>query len=233
MQAIRRALGVAQRGKDPILVDELRALVAALSETLHGHRDRALLLLGFAGASRCSELVGLTVEDLRFTRSGAVVTLRRSKSGQVGAGREVAIPKGAAPATWPVRAVQAWLRAGGIAGGPVFRHLDREGCVRPEAVSDRYVAILVMRAVAAGVGQDDGEATVPTGMDSATPSMAAGGHRHAGHSLRAGLVTSAALAGASETEIAETTGHKSLDMVRRYTRKADPFKRGVAGRVGL
>ena len=239
MQAIRRALGVAQRGKDPILVDELRAMIAALPDDLRGRRDRALLLLGFAGAFRRSELVGLAVADIRFTRAGAVVTLRRSKTDQVGAGREVAVPKGGAPATCPVRAARDWLRAAGIGEGPVFRRLDREGRPLAEAVSDRYVALLIKRAAAAaGLGladDEDDEANGATGdgLSGGEAGITAPSARYAGHSLRAGLVTSAALAGASEAEIAETTGHKSLDMVRRYTRKADPFRRGVSGKVGL
>ena len=242
MQAIRRALGVAQRGKDPILVDELRAMVATLPEDLQGRRDRALLLLGFAGAFRRSELVGLAVEDLRFTRVGAVVTLRRSKTDQVGAGREVAIPKGSTPATCPVRAVQAWLRAAGIAGGPIYRRLDREGRVLSQAVSDRYVAVLVKRAAAAAglglAGDAETDGADPAGAmaggtaDGVEAPRVVAAQRYAGHSLRAGLVTSAALPGANEAEIAETTGHKSRDMVPRYTRKAEPFRRGVSGKVG-
>lgn len=236
MATIRRALGVAQRGKDPILVDDLRAMIAALPQDLRGRRDRALLLLGFAGAFRRSELVGLAVSDIRFTRAGAVVTLRRSKTDQVGAGREVAVPKGGAPATCPVRAVRDWLRAAGVGDGPVFRRLDRDGRVLAEAISDRYVALLVKRAAAAaGLGLDDDEdgGVIGAAVGGSTVSEVSSTARYAGHSLRAGLVTSAALAGASEAEIAETTGHKSLDMVRRYTRKADPFRRGVSGKVGL
>ena len=111
-----------------------------------------------------------------------------------------------------------------------------------QAVSDRYVAVLVKRAAAAaGLGLAGDAEPDAADLDGATHDAAADAvetprrvatQRYAGHSLRAGLVTSAALAGASEAEIAETTGHKSLDMVRRYTRKADPFRRGVSGKVG-
>jgi hypothetical protein len=139
-----------------------------------------------------------------------------------------------------VRAARDWLRAAGVGDGPVFRRLDREGRVLAEAVSDRYVALLVKRAAAAaGLGladdDEDGGAIGATGngFSGGEAGVTAPSARYAGHSLRAGLVTSAALAGASEAEIAETTGHKSLDMVRRYTRKADPFRRGVSGKVGL
>ena len=149
------------------------------------------------------------------------------------------MPKGGAPATCPVRAARDWLRAAGIGEGPVFRRLDREGRPLAEAVSDRYVALLIKRAAAAaGLGladDEDDEANGATGdgLSGGEAGITAPSARYAGHSLRAGLVTSAALAGASEAEIAETTGHKSLDMVRRYTRKADPFRRGVSGKVGL
>ena len=111
---IRRAKGTAQAGKAPVLTADVRAMVASLPDTLLGLRDRALLLLGFAGAFRRSELVGLDVGDLEAGRAGLVVTLRRSKTDQEGAGRKLGVPYGAHPDTCPVRAVQEWLDASGL-----------------------------------------------------------------------------------------------------------------------
>jgi site-specific recombinase XerD len=91
MSGIRRRLGVAQRQARPVLGNELRAMVAILPATLQGCRDRALLLLGFAGAFRRSELVGLDLGDVAFTSDGVEVTLRRSKTDQEGAGRKVGV----------------------------------------------------------------------------------------------------------------------------------------------
>ena len=115
---VRRERGTAQGGKAPAVTVDIRAMVAALPEGLLGIRDRTLLLVGFAGAFRRSELVGLDVEDVAFTREGLVVTIRRSKTDQEGQGQKVGIPYGSHPSTCPVRALQAWLEASGITSGP-------------------------------------------------------------------------------------------------------------------
>jgi site-specific recombinase XerD len=109
---IRRTHGTAQLGKAPAVVGDLRQMIAALPDSERGLRDRALLLVGFAGAFRRSELVSLDVEDLEFSRSGLAVTLRRSKTDQEGQGRRIGIPYGTNELTCPVRSLQAWLTAG-------------------------------------------------------------------------------------------------------------------------
>ncbi len=114
---IRRAIGTAHKGKDPVVTAEIRAMVDTLPETLGGLRDRALLVVGFAGGFRRSELVALDVEDVADRAEGLVVTLRRSKTDQEGAGREVGIPFGSHVETCPVRALGAWLAAAGIEDG--------------------------------------------------------------------------------------------------------------------
>ena len=111
---IRRTHGVAQDAKAPVLVDELRGMVRNLRRGVIGIRDRALLLVGFAGAFRRSELVALDFADLRFTSDGLVITLRRSKVDQEGEGRKLGIPYGSNPDTCPVRSLKAWLEAAGI-----------------------------------------------------------------------------------------------------------------------
>jgi integrase len=213
MAGIRRTLGVAQAAKAPVVTAVLRAMVATLDgRRLIGVRDRALLLVGFAGAFRRSELVALDVADVADGPDGLTVTLRRSKTDQEGAGRKVGIPYGSHPATCPVRAYRAWLEASGIAEGPVFRPVDRHGRMAPGRLSGRAVALVVKRSLAA-VGVD------PAG--------------YAGHSLRAGLATAAAQAGASERAIMAQTGHKSLPMVRRYIRDGNLFRDNAAAVVGL
>lgn len=209
---IRRALGTAAAGKAPALTETVRAMVGALPDTLGGLRDRALLLLGFAGAFRRSELVGLNVEDLSVTGAGLVVTLRRSKTDQEGTGRPVGIPYGSSADTCPVRAVQAWCAAAGITSGPLFRAVNRHGQVAAGRLSDKAVALVVKRAAAAA------------GLDP---------QHYAGHSLRAGLATSAAAAGVSERAIMRQTGHTSERMVRRYIRDGSLFRDNAAAAVGL
>lgn len=212
MAGIRRVHGSAEKGKAPILVDDLRRMVAQLPDTLLGVRDRAILLLGFAGAFRRSELVSLDVADLEFTRQGLIVTLRRSKTDQDGRGSKVGIPYGSNPETCPVRAVQAWLEATGITEGPLFRPINRHGQIQPARLSGEGVAIVVKRwAGAAGLDPD----------------------KFAGHSLRAGLATSAAIAGVNERAIMNQTRHRSVNMVRRYIRDGNLFRENAAAMVGL
>ncbi len=211
-QGIRRAHGSAYSGKTPALTADIRRMVDTLPAGLVGTRDRALLLLGFAGAFRRSELVGLDREDLSVTNEGITVTLRRSKTDQEGQGRKVGIPYGSRPHTCPVRAMLAWYDVSGIATGPVFRAINRHGQLRHTRLTAQVVALIVKRyAEAAGLNPD----------------------LYAGHSLRAGLATSAASAGVSERAIMEQTGHKSVTMVRRYIREGSLFRENAAAQVGL
>jgi len=212
MAGIRRAKGTAQVGKRPILTEDLRALIAQIPEEGAGQRDRALLLLGFAGGFRRSELVGLNLADLNFTRDGLVVTLRRSKTDQEGQGREVGIPYGSNPATCPVRAVRAWVEALGEEGGPLFRPINRHGQVLNRRLTDKSVALVVKRWAAVAGIESGGVA---------------------GHSLRAGLATSAAAAGVPERAIMAQTGHRSLTTLRKYIRSGSLFLENAAARVGL
>jgi integrase len=209
---IRRVHGTVQAQKEPILTPDLRAMVGTLPDRLLAKRDRALLVVGFAGAFRRSELVGLNREDIEFTADGLVATLRRSKTDQDGAGRKVGLPYGSNPDTCPVRSLRAWLDASGIEAGPVFRHVNRHGKMQPGRLSGTAVALVVKRHAGAA------------GLDPA---------KVAGHSLRAGLATSAAIAGASERSIMAQTGHRSANMVRRYIRDASLFRDNAAAVVGL
>ena len=209
---IRRVMGTAQQGKAAATTVELRAMVGTLPASLLGKRDRALLLLGFAGAFRRSELVGLDVSDVIFNRDGAVVTLRRSKTDQEGQGMKKGIPYGSSADTCPVRALREWLQAAAISGGPLFRSVNRHGQVQASRLSDKAVALVVKRAAKAA------------SLDAAT---------FAGHSLRAGLATAAAAAGVSERAIMAQTGHKSVNMVRRYIREGSLFRENAAAAVGL
>ncbi len=174
-------------------------------------RDRALLLLGFAGAFRRSELVGLNIGDVEFTDEGIVVHLRRSKTDQEGQGRKIGIPQLPHSDACPVRALRAWLDAAGIDSGPLFRPVAVGGRIQADRLSDRAVALVVKRSLPAG--------------------REAG--RFAGHSLRAGFVTSAACGGASVKAIMRQTGHRSLETVMRYMRDASLFRGNALGSTGL
>ncbi|RIV29285.1 integrase [Alicyclobacillaceae bacterium I2511] len=211
-RGIRNTHGVAVSPKAPILVEDLRRMIQQAPPHLLGLRDRSLLLIGFAGAFRRSELVSLDVDDATFTREGLTLTLRRSKTDQEGAGRKVGIPYGSHIETCPVRTLEDWLQAAGLDSGPLFRRVDKAGRVGSERLSDKTVA-RVVKKYAVGIGLNERD--------------------YAGHSLRAGLATSAAMAGASERAIMAQTGHKSVHMVRRYIREGSLFRENAAAQVGL
>jgi site-specific recombinase XerD len=212
LKGIKRTMGTAAVQKSAALTDDIRAMVAATNAGLIGARDRALILLGFAGAFRRSELVGLDVEDCAFGKDGLAITLRRSKTDQDGAGRKIGIPYGANPETCPVRVLQDWMEQAGITGGPLFRSLNRHGQMQPGRLSGIDVARVVKKLAERA------------GLDAA---------KYAGHSLRAGHATSAAIAGASERSIMSQTGHRSVQMVRRYIREGSLFRENSAGKLGL
>lgn len=209
---IKRTIGTAQEGKSPTLIEDIRAMVEVLPPGRLGQRDRALLLLGFAGGFRRSELVALDVADVALKRAGLVVTLRRSKTDQEGAGRKIGIPHGGRPETCPVRALKGWFKASGIEEGALFRRVDRHGNLLPQRLSDQAVALIVKR-LATAAGRD--------------PAL------FAGHSLRAGLATAAAAGGASERKIMQQTGHRSEKMLRKYIRDSDLFEANAAAATGL
>ena len=209
MRGIRRSLWTAQREAKPILKEDLFAMLERMGDSPKDIRDKALLLVGFAGAFRRSELVGLDVADIEYVRQGLVVLLRRSKTDQEGQGRKIGIPHGRT--RWcPVRHLTDWLGYAGIEDGPIFRSVNRHGHVADQRLSGEAVSIIVKdRAKAAGFDPD----------------------AYSGHSLRAGLATSAVIAGVSTLSIRRTTGHASDAMLARYVRIGDIFTDNAASAV--
>ncbi len=213
MAGIRRAKGTAQQGKDPLSPDILRKMFAGAPDDLRTVRDRAMLLVGFAGALRRSELVKLRFEDVRFTEGGLVVTIPKSKTDPEGEGQTIGIPYGSHPESCPVRALTAWLDRSGITYGSLFTAIGRwGGVVTGKAICDHQLAKIIKRLAERA------------GLDPASFS---------GHSLRSGLATSAAEGGASERSIMEQTRHRSLKQVRKYIRRGSLFQDNAAARSGL
>jgi site-specific recombinase XerD len=211
-KGIQRTKGTAQQRKTPLLTTQIRQLIEALPNNLQGVRDRALLLVGFAGGFRRSELASLEVSDLKETEQGIVITLRRSKTDPLAQGRPVALPYGSDPRTCPVRALRSWLEQAGIIEGPIFRAVDQFDVAKEGALHPDSVAYLVKRAIArVGLAEQD----------------------FAGHSLRAGLATQAAMNGANEFAIMKQTGHRSLTTVRKYIREGSLFRDNAATKLGL
>jgi len=211
-RGVRRTVGTAQRQVRPVSVLDLRKMIEGLDDGPAGSRDRALLLMGFAGALRRSELVGLDVQDVVESADGLTLRLRRSKTDQEGQGRTVGVPYGSNPSTCPVRAWRRWLEVAELADGPAFRSVNRYGQVGTERLTSQSVAAIVKRHAERA------------GIDPATV---------AGHSLRAGLATAAAAAGVPERVIASTTGHRGTAMLRRYIREGSLFRENAAAAVGL
>jgi site-specific recombinase XerD len=215
LSGLRRELGVAPVRKRPVLVEDLKLILTQVPASLLGQRDRALLLLGFSGAFRRSELVGLDVADLETNPRGGgglAIRIRRSKTDQEGEGRKVGIPKGADLFSCPVQALDNWRTAARIESGPLFRVMNRHGQVLDRRLSGEAVGMVVKRYLAT-LGYDPSE--------------------FAGHSLRAGLATSAAAAGKSERSIMRQTGHRSVSTVRRYIRDGNLFRENAADGLGL
>ena len=208
LRGIKRIVGTQQRQVAPVLKNNLIEMVADLTG-IKGLRDRALLLLGFAGALRRSELVGLIYSDVEFVEQGLVIHLRRSKTDQLGEGRKVAIPF-ARGSVCAVLSLKRWLEISGINDGPLFRPITRHGRIENTALSTQAVAVIVKERASA------------IDLDA---------KKFSGHSLRAGLVTSAAQAGVSAWKIKQQTGHKNDSILSRYIRDARLFVDNAAGAV--
>jgi integrase len=215
LRGIGRTHGSRGRRSAALTTKELKALSGICELGLAGDRDRALLLVGFAGALRRSELVGLDVERLAWSDDGVKLLLAKSKTDQEGAGAEVMLVFGRHAATCPVQALQAWLRAAAITSGPVFRKVNKAGRVEARRLSEDAVRqILLRRAGQAGVKGSLAEPVSP-------------------HGLRAGFVTTAYRNGVPDEEIMGHTRHRSLATMRSYVRRAKLSARSPAGKLGL
>ncbi|BCO26944.1 tyrosine recombinase XerC [Rhodoferax lithotrophicus] len=202
MQGIRRTFGVAQRRVRALVKDDLLELLVMVNKQkpLKAARDKAILLMGFAGAFRRSELVALTMADITPHAHGLEVLIRRSKTDQEGEGRTVFIPLAKSEERCPVKALQRWLELAGIGSGPLFRPVNRHDTVTSDlALTPQSVALIVKSAVAGSKGLEAAKMV-------------------SGHSLRAGFVTEAATIGLQTSAIMGQTGHRSLEMVFCYTR---------------
>ena len=201
MQGIRRKHGIKQRRVTALVKDDVIAIMVHVDQQppMRAARDKALILIGFAGAFRRSELVGLRYEDMTEYDSGVELMLRRSKTDQEGAGRTVFIPY-ARGSRCPVKVLKNWLALAGIDNGPLFRPINRHdhvvGC---KSLTPQSVALIVKASVRMMAGDEAAKMV-------------------AGHSLRAGYCTEAAIVGLQPYQIREQTGHRSDVTLARYIR---------------
>lgn len=207
MRGIQRTKSTVQRQAKPLLVEDLMRIMAMLGDNPKDVRDKALLLIGFAGGFRRSELVAINCNDIELVRQGMTINIRRSKTDQIGEGRTIGIPY-ARGRYCPVRTFEIWLDMAEISDGPLFRPVTRHGIIGTARLSGEAVSIIVKKHIVA-IGHD------PT--------------NYSGHSLRAGLATSAAMAGLSTLAIRQQTGHQSDATLARYVRNGDLFLNNVAG----
>ena len=213
MRAVRRTRTTLPEKKAPIRLAELKVIVNALPQSLTGVRDRALLLLGWAGALRRSEVVGVNVEHLRSEPSGDLkLYIPKSKTDQEGAGHLLGIPKAKDPDVCPVTALKVWCEVSGVHTGPLFRPVDRHGNVGEHRLSADAVGDIVKHATG----------RVDLGRD-----------LFAGHSLRSGFATEAGAQGIEERLIARQTRHTNLEVLRGYIRDGNVLSEQNAARLAF
>ncbi|TCL35928.1 site-specific recombinase XerD [Anaerospora hongkongensis] len=211
LDAIKREKGTIQRGKSPLLIEDLQDIACYFDTAdIAGIRDKALLLTGFMGAFRRSELVRIDFEDLTFAREGVIILVHQSKGDQEGQGEYVAIPYNSDSDVCAVIALKEWIAAAQIKTGALFRPLNKYKQVRPQRLTDKSVALIVKKyAALVGRNADD----------------------FAGHSLRRGFATSAAQHDVDERTIMQQTRHKSEKMVRRYIEQGNLFKNNALNKM--
>jgi integrase len=207
MRGICRAHGAAQHQAKPLLREDLFIVLGAMGDRLKDLRDKALLLIGFAGGLRRSELAAIEIVDFEQVREGIILTIRRSKTDQDGVGRKIGIPFGRT-IHCPVRALEDWLSAARIEAGPVFHPVDRHGRISTSRLLGGAVSLIVRERMATA------------GLDATG---------YSGHSLRAGFATSATRVGVSTFKIRQQTGHASDAMLSRYIRDGELFLGNAVG----
>lgn len=212
VRGILRTHGEAQSHAAPTLLSHIQKMIASLPDSTKGIRDKALLLLGFATGTRRSELVSLNIEDLALSDEGLIIHIRKGKTDQTGRGRKIPVSYGQNKATCPILALNEWLNLSAVKTGAIFHPINQWGHISPTRLTDQSVRIILKEALKrAGVSE----------------------RGFSGHSLRAGFATVAAINGASERDIQRTTGHVSLEVLRRYIRDGELFKNSASRRLGL
>ena len=213
---IKRSKGINQKGKKPLLINNLKQVIDVINQQnepdIKKLRNKALLLVGFAGGFRRNELVSLNIEDLEFVFEGLKINVKRSKTDQFGEGFTKGIPHFENYLYCPVKNLKNWLNIAKIKKGPVFVRFVKGSKISNIRLTDQSVALIIK------------EYLKKAGIDS---------KNYSGHSLRSGFATSAAEAGAEERSIMAMTGHKSTEMVRRYIKEANLFNNNALNKIKI
>ena len=216
LMGIRRVKGSIQKGKKPLLINHLKLIINVINDKkiddIKKFRDKSIILVGFGGGFRRTELVSLDHEDLEFVPEGLKINIRRSKTDQFGEGMTKGLPYFKNEKYCPVLNLKKWLEISKIKSGPIFRRFSKGSLLTENRLTDQSVVLLIKEYLnLAGIENKN----------------------FAGHSLRSGFATVAAESGADERSIMSMTGHKTTQMVRRYIREANLFKNNALNKIDL
>ena len=216
LMGIRRVKGSIQKGKKPILINHLKLIINSINEQKTNEtkklRDKAIILIGFGGGFRRTELISIDFEDLEFVPEGLKIILKKSKTDQFGEGMIKGLPYFNDENYCPVTNLKKWLEISNINSGPIFRRFSKGSNLTDNRLTDQSVVLLIKEYLKiAGIENKN----------------------FAGHSLRSGFATVAADSGADERSIMAMTGHKTTQMVRRYIREANLFKNNALNKIKL
>ncbi len=216
LMGIKRKKGSIQTGKKPILINHLKQIINIIDEQkiekIKKLRNRTLILIGFGGGFRRTELISINHEDLDFVEEGVKITLRRSKTDQFGEGLIKGLPYFSNDKYCPVSSLKRWINLSKINTGPIFRRFAKGSILTSHRLTDQSVVLIIKDCLKlAGIESQN----------------------FSGHSLRSGFATVAAESGADERSIMAMTGHKSTQMVRRYIREANIFKNNALNKIKI
>ena len=216
LMGIRRVKGSIQKGKKPLLINHLKLIINVIDEQrveeIKKSRDKTIILIGFGGGFRRTELISINHEDLDFVPEGVKIFIRRSKTDQFGEGMIKGLPHFTNEKYCPVANLKKWLQISNIKSGPIFRRFSKGSMLTDKRLTDQSVALLIKEYLnLAGIENKN----------------------FAGHSLRSGFATVAADSGADERSIMAMTGHKTTQMVRRYIKEANIFKNNALNKIKL
>ena len=213
---IKRRKGSLQKGKKPILINHLKSIINVINQKkideIKKSRDKTILLVGFGGGFRRSELISINYEDIEFVPEGVKITIKRSKTDQFGEGMVKGLPYFTNELYCPVINLKKWLELSNIKSGPIFRRFTKGSSLTRDRLTDQSVVLLIKNYLnLAGIENSN----------------------YSGHSLRSGFATVAAESGADERSIMAMTGHKTTQMVRRYIREANIFKNNALNKIKI
>jgi len=216
LMGIKRIKGSIQKGKKPILINHLKSIINVIDQQENSEikksRDKTLILTGFGGGFRRTELISIDHEDLEFMPEGVKITIKRSKTDQFGEGMVKGLPYFSNQLYCPVINLKKWLELSNIKSGPIFRRFAKGSVLTNNRLTDQSVVLIIKDYLnLAGIENKN----------------------YSGHSLRSGFATVAAESGADERSIMAMTGHKTTQMVRRYIREANIFKNNALNKIKL